>query len=276
MKVAVISDLHLDYDYTPGMNSHCGKPLCCRSDSGLPDKPEHAAGKWGDQNCDMAEITALSMFKEIRENIDPDLVFWAGDSVAHNDETLTLESNVEQLKKVSQMVVDNFSSYGYKVIPAIGNHDTYPMNQFKNFKPKDNKAIEEWAPAWEPFVTDKAALKTWMDYGYFSLPIEVDGKNVGTAISLNSNVCYDMNFDSFIRFQDPGNMLHWFEKQLERLEAEGSQAILVSHVPNKDECLRQYGRRFHALLDKYQHIIRFQITSHTHRQGLNVIRDMVA
>lgn len=38
--MALISDLHIDYDYTPGMSNHCGKPTCCRKDSGLPEKPE--------------------------------------------------------------------------------------------------------------------------------------------------------------------------------------------------------------------------------------------
>ena len=63
LKVAVITDLHIDYGYMPGMNSHCGRSLCCRADSGLPDKPEHTAGKWGDLNCDLNELTANSMFE---------------------------------------------------------------------------------------------------------------------------------------------------------------------------------------------------------------------
>ena len=36
IKVALFSDLHIDYDYQEGMNNDCGKPICCRSDSGLP------------------------------------------------------------------------------------------------------------------------------------------------------------------------------------------------------------------------------------------------
>jgi len=34
LKVVLMSDLHLDFDYMPGMSNNCGKPLCCRSDSG--------------------------------------------------------------------------------------------------------------------------------------------------------------------------------------------------------------------------------------------------
>lgn len=66
-----------------------------------------------------------------------------------------------------------------------------------------------------------------------------------------------MNFDSFIRFEDPGNMLGWLEKELEAVEKVGGNAIILSHVPNLGECTRQYGRRFHAIIDKYNHVIRW-------------------
>ena len=47
-----MSDIHLDYDYTPGMSIDCGKPLCCRSDSGFPQNANGGAGNWGNRNCD--------------------------------------------------------------------------------------------------------------------------------------------------------------------------------------------------------------------------------
>lgn len=48
LKVVGISDLHIDYGYKEGMSNDCGRPLCCRGDSGLPTDPSKAAGKWGD------------------------------------------------------------------------------------------------------------------------------------------------------------------------------------------------------------------------------------
>ena len=44
LKVVLMSDLHLDFDYTPGMSNNCGKPLCCRSDSGLPKNEADKSG----------------------------------------------------------------------------------------------------------------------------------------------------------------------------------------------------------------------------------------
>ena len=60
-----------------------------------------------------------------------------------------------------------------------------------------------------------------------------------------------------MQFEDPGNMLEWLESELIALEKIGGQAILLAHVPNIEECNRQYGRRYHGLLDRYQTVIRF-------------------
>jgi hypothetical protein len=60
-----------------------------------------------------------------------------------------------------------------------------------------------------------------------------------------------MNWHSVLVYTDPGNMLEWMEKELSDLEAIGGSAIVMSHVPNLDDCLRQYGRRFHAILDRF-------------------------
>jgi hypothetical protein len=59
------------------------------------------------------------------------------------------------------------------------------------------------------------------------------------------------------------------------LEKEGGAAMILAHVPNLDECMRQYGRRFHAILDRYQDVVRFGIYSHVHQEQYQVIRDMV-
>ena len=62
IKIATISDLHLDYDYTEGMRADCDKPVCCRSDSGKPSGSMRAAGRWGDYNCDLNPLMLDSMF----------------------------------------------------------------------------------------------------------------------------------------------------------------------------------------------------------------------
>jgi hypothetical protein len=70
-------------------------------------------------------------------------------------------------------------------------------------------------------------------------------------------------------------MLDWLQKQLHNLEKVNGSAIIVAHVPNIDECLRQYGRRFHAIVDRYQTVIRWSMFGHTHQEQYQVVTDMI-
>jgi hypothetical protein len=70
-------------------------------------------------------------------------------------------------------------------------------------------------------------------------------------------------------------MLEWLDKSLSDLEKVNGSAIIVAHVPNIDECLRQYGRRFHAIVDRYQTVIRWSMYAHIHEEQYQVVTDMV-
>lgn len=145
----------------------------------------------------------------------------------------------------------------------MGNHDTYPQDQIriggdKGFEP----SIKEWIPTWTQFIDDEEGKKTWLEYGYFSKQLN----NKTRVISLNSNICYVANFQSWIAFEDKGNQLEWFVQELTEIEEQGGYAIIMAHVPNLDECTKQYARRYHAIVDRFQHIIRFGMFSHTHHE----------
>jgi hypothetical protein len=74
---------------------------------------------------------------------------WAGDSISHNIDSLTLETNIDHMVKVTEMV-----QTGLKDVPiwaAIGNHDNYPQDVFKAHKPRENEAVNEWGKKWREF-----------------------------------------------------------------------------------------------------------------------------
>lgn len=81
------------------------------------------------------------------------------------------------------------------------------------------------------------------DWGYYSLPLVWNngtqmGKMQTKVIQLNNNICYQFNWESMTVYQDPGNMLEWFANELSELEKVNGTAIILSHVPNLDECNR--------------------------------------
>jgi sphingomyelin phosphodiesterase len=95
-----MSDPHIDFMYTPGMNAKCNTPICCRLENGYPSDPKNAAGPWGDYNCDIPHRVLASMLDYVRDEIKPDLFFWTGDNSAHDvwentdDEVISYVANI--------------------------------------------------------------------------------------------------------------------------------------------------------------------------------------
>lgn len=61
----------------------------------------------------------------------------------------------------------------------------------------------------------------------------------------------------------------WLEHELAELEAKNGQAILIAHVPPMFyECMHGWSYRFKALVDRYQHIVRFGLYGHEHDEWI--------
>ena len=73
-----------------------------------------------------------------------------------------------------------------------------------------------------------------------------------------------MNGFLFKTLKDPGNQLEWLENILSDLEKVEGKAIIMSHIPNQNECDPGWGERYHALMERYQHIVRMNLYGHTH------------
>jgi hypothetical protein len=60
------------------------------------------------------------------------------------------------------------------------------------------------------------------------------------------------------------------------MEEEGENGIIFSHIPPNalyaDSCLSDWTIRFRALMDRFQHVIRFSMFGHTHKENIGTIR----
>lgn len=150
----------------------------------------------------------------------------------------------------------------------------------KFHEPRSNENINAWSNTWTQFIDDETEQNRWLDWGYFSAPLtNKNGTKLGTngntrIFSLNTNYCYLFNFEVFTMFQDPAGMLQWLDDELKDLQDNNGTAILLGHVPNADECTRQFSERLRAIQDKYQTIIRFGMFSHEHSQQWQVQTDI--
>ena len=100
IKAVHYSDVHVDFEYTPGMNANCNTPLCCRPENGYPADPKDAAGEWGSYLCDPPRKTVTKMYEFIRDEIKPDVLFWTGDMTPHN---VWENSNEEVIMYLNEM-----------------------------------------------------------------------------------------------------------------------------------------------------------------------------
>lgn len=126
---------------------------------------------------------------------------------------------------------------------TIGNLDTYPQNRAsaKAGAPSTHEIFGLLLQ--EQYSADEEAVRSFEAFGYYSSPLILkDGTPVGDGksrvISINTNFCYLWNFDQIMQYQDPGGMLLWLEQELGELERTGGRAIILSHIPNLEECNR--------------------------------------
>jgi hypothetical protein len=82
-----------------------------------------------------------------------------------------------------------------------------------------------------------------------------------------------MNWYLWEVLADPGDELAWLENILKDMEAKGENAILLGHIPTHG-CLRAWGSRFQALMDRYQHIVRFGLFGHSHDEEFFLTRSV--
>ena len=61
IKVALFSDIHIDFTYTEGANANCDGITCCQERNGMATKDSDKAGAWGSPRCDSAPKTVESM-----------------------------------------------------------------------------------------------------------------------------------------------------------------------------------------------------------------------
>ena len=87
----------------------------------------------------------------------------------------------------------------------------------------------------------------------------------GKVIVLNTNAAYNLNWRLYVNRYDPGHILQWLENELKELEDTGGFAYIMGHV-SPEHFLHQFGIRYQALTERFQHIIRFQSFSHLHHE----------
>lgn len=278
-----ISDVHIDTKYVVGKRAMCGSFLCCREESGDPvTLTDVVAGEWGSNHglCDLPQKTFKSMLDFITDSDkfeQPDMIFWTGDNSSHNIWSNTVEEVTNYTKIVTDMFKDAIKDTDITMMPIHGNHDTYPVDEQDFAKPNSNYSINHIKEYWAEWLGEDIATQ-YGEYGFYSKEITQlkNGKSLPAGsriIAYNTNVCDSLNWYLMGERQDPGHQFAWLEQTLLDVEAAGGLAIMLGHYTPSD-CQHQFGVRYRTLMERFQNVVRFGITGHTHKEDYQISNSM--
>ncbi|XP_013134905.1 PREDICTED: sphingomyelin phosphodiesterase [Papilio polytes] len=273
-KVLQISDTHFDPYYAEGANAECNEPLCCRASSGPAMTPGDGAGRWGDyRKCDTPKRTIDHMLKHIADtHPDIDYILWTGDLPPHDVWNQTKEENLKVLQETVVQMSDMFP--GVPIFPALGNHESSPVNSF----PPPYISSSESNIAWLYNELD-AQWRRWLPAGvshtvrrgaFYSVLVRPGFR----IISLNMNYCNNKNWWLLLNSTDPATELQWLIYELQSAEFSGEKVHIIGHIPpGHSDCLKVWSRNFYAIINRYESTITAQFFGHTHFDEFEVFYD---
>ncbi|GBL78306.1 Sphingomyelin phosphodiesterase [Araneus ventricosus] len=271
LRVLHISDVHIDLNYKENTSASCGEPLCCRPTSGPPKSPSDASGYWGDyRDCDIPLRTLENMLDHINKTHKIDYVIWTGDIPPHDIWNYTRDDVIHLLHTASKVMFKYFSHV--PIFPALGNHESSPVNSFPIPQIKGNDSIswlyDEVEKAWLPWVPGNSET---LKLGAFYTAEVYPGLRI---ISLNMNYCNSLNWWLLINSTDPTGQLAWLVAQLQMAENKGEKVHIIGHIPpGEPDCLGVWSSNYNRIINRYESTVTGQFFGHTHSDEFELFYD---
>ncbi|XP_028396329.1 sphingomyelin phosphodiesterase-like [Dendronephthya gigantea] len=267
-KILHLSDVHIDHQYAENTSTDCGEPLCCRKYNG-----KGKAGYWGSYQCDIPMRTfeaTLKHINKIHQHID--FVYWTGDVPSHNVWNQSRADQIQAMESAVKMFIKYFPDI--PVYPAMGNHESTPVNSFPPPYVKGHSSnkwlLDSFADFWSFWLPQetKATIKRG---GYYTV-LHSKGFRI---ISLNDNYCNNENWWLLINNTDPAGELQWLIKVLQAAEDNKEKVHIIGHMPvGRSTCLKHWSWNYYKIIDRYESIIMGQFFGHTHQDHFELYYDL--
>ncbi|KAM4796838.1 sphingomyelin phosphodiesterase [Rhinophrynus dorsalis] len=266
-RVLFLTDLHWDRGYTPGSSPNCKEPLCCRAP---PTDNVSGAGYWGEYSkCDLPLHTIESLLRHVSTQGPFDRVYWTGDIPAHNVWEQTREDQLYALKTVTGLIRKYLGEV--PVYPAVGNHESAPVNSFPPPYVHGNQSsswlYQAMAQEWEGWLP-ASALKTLRLGGFYTVKV---GSRL-RLVSLNMNFCALENFWLLINATDPAGQLQWLVGVLQEAETNNEKVHIIGHIP-PGICLKSWSWNYYRIVNRFESTIVSQFFGHTHLDEFEIFYD---
>jgi len=261
-----LTDIHIDPYYQTAAPANCERGIlglrCCKADSiPLPSSPK--CGAWGNFNCDSPSILWTTTLDFIQSELPYpiDFVIYTGDAVGHHLLDQSFSANMATFLQASLDLSSRF-----QVFPAVGNHDTWPINQFPESKDA-SWLTSRYYRAFEPSLRDYGGnwSSTVLEGGFYSILYKPKLR----FIVLNSLTEEGLNFVKHDAIQD--RQRRWLEITLEESKKNGETVWLIGHIfPGASEATSSYTPWLCDILSTYSSIIRYSFWGHTHSDTFRV------
>ncbi|CDW90552.1 ser thr protein phosphatase family protein [Stylonychia lemnae] len=275
-KIMHMSDWHVDFRYQEGAKRNCRDEICCQAEHGFPTEEKEKARKYGEFTCDIPYVTAEKQMELLSQMVDEkiDMIVWTGDQIGHDLHNVTPLEIIETIDTLSKLIKIYFPET--PVIPTVGNHDFYPPN-YQAFNATFTDHLHQISEIWRMFLSDNDAIQKFTEYGYYKTDMpksitDITGQKA-SILGMNSQTCYMYNYGLFNETNDAAKQLAWLEEILAQAEKDNELIIIAAHMsPGDYNCITQWSNRYQALVERYQHIIRFSMYGHDHRELYDVVR----
>jgi len=276
LKIAQLTDIHIEHDYKENTDEHCGhRYVCCVEKLG-----PGTAGHFGSYECNVP-VHTMRLFMEKVKEIGPDHVIFSGDIPPHTVWEETLESQLactETLTRVMNETISNIPIY-----PGIGNHEMYPTNLFSFSNLNETiSMVDSFGKLWQNLAhfADED-IRTMNAGGYYSKTME--GQDDIRIISINTNYMYTNNIYNLLNHHMRGPLPDRFEATAAKtaIRAElalarglGEKVIMINHhPPGGGDYLIQESKWYEALMVEYSDIVVLQVAGHTHTDEFRLLKD---
>ncbi|EIM91610.1 acid sphingomyelinase [Stereum hirsutum FP-91666 SS1] len=272
-QVLHISDVHIDRFYTVGADGNCSESICCRdpvSNMSVPVAVSDPAGPFGNTNCDSPVSLSRSLLGAMNViGIDAKFSIFTGDvveratwSVDRSEVMSDLVDWNEEMTKLLDM----------PIYPALGNHDSAPVNSFPRKISATNPNItsaqfvfDTQSAGWEGLIGQVAANQVEHDSGSYS--VVHPGTNL-RIISMNTQYWYIQNYwlyDTDEQIPDPNGLFAFLVYQLQEAEEEGQRAWIIGHIPSgKADFPHDQSNYYDQIIQRYKNTISAQFAGHSH------------
>ena len=265
LKAIQVTDLHLDLEYKEGTVVDCGRPLCCHDLPTNVTNTTRLAGLYGSiGSCD-ANVEIVKAFAEKAKELEPDMILFTGDNIAHSVWKVTQQEVIEATKVAIDAIVKEVGP-NVPIYPAIGNHEKAPVDEFYG---EEKELLNGLAEIFKPYLTEEA-YDTFSKYGYYTMLYKDTNIRI---VSLNCILCDSFNWNLIFDASQAKKMYDWFEGVLRQAEMNNEIVYLLDHISlGNSQHTVQCGLRLKVLMDRFEHIIKGHISGHSHNEQIRIVR----